>query len=86
MLAGVPKAPSRNNPLSNPEKGKVRRDWILGRMANLGMIDERQRLIAQNTPATAAFYGQVVEVDVVLVFLEIYIKNLFQIIKERKKQ
>lgn len=63
MLAGVPKAPSRNNPLSNPEKGKVRRDWILGRMANLGMIDERQRLIAQNTPATAAFYGQVVEVD-----------------------
>ena len=63
MLAGVPKAPSRNNPLSNPEKGKVRRDWILGRMANLGMIDERERLIAQNTPVTAAFYGQVVEVD-----------------------
>ena len=63
MLAGVPKAPSRNNPLSNPEKGKVRRDWILGRMANLGMINERERLIAQNTPVTAAFYGQVVEVD-----------------------
>ena len=63
MLAGVPKAPSRNNPLSNPEKGKVRRDWILGRMANLGMIDARERLIAQNTPVTAAFYGQVVEVD-----------------------
>ena len=63
MLAGVPKAPSRNNPLSNPDKGKVRRDWILGRMANLGMINERERLIAQNTPVTAAFYGQVVEVD-----------------------
>ncbi|MFL2503185.1 MAG: penicillin-binding protein 1A [Luminiphilus sp.] len=63
MLAGVPKAPSRNNPLSSPEKGKVRRDWILGRMANLGMIDERERLIAQNAPVTAAFYGQVVEVD-----------------------
>jgi len=63
MLAGVPKAPSRNNPLSNPEKGKIRRDWILGRMANLGMIDERDRLLAQNAPVTASFYGQVVEVD-----------------------
>ena len=63
MLAGVPKAPSRNNPLSNPEKGKIRRDWILGRMASLGMIDERDRLLAQNSPVTASFYGQVVEVD-----------------------
>ena len=63
MLAGVPKAPSRNNPLSNPEKGKIRRDWILGRMANLRMIDERDRLVAQNSPVTASFYGQVVEVD-----------------------
>ena len=63
MLAGVPKAPSRNNPLSNPDKGKVRRDWILGRMANLDMIDDAQRLAAQETPVTAAFFGQVVEVD-----------------------
>jgi penicillin-binding protein 1A len=63
MLAGVPKAPSRNNPLSNPDEGKGRRDWILGRMASLGMIDETEQLIAQNTPVTADFYGQVVEVD-----------------------
>ena len=63
MLAGVPKAPSRNNPLSNPEKGKIRRDWILGRMENLGMINEAQRDAAQATPVTAAFFGQVVEVD-----------------------
>ena len=63
MLAGVPKAPSRNNPLSNPDKGKVRRDWILGRMAGLGMIGDRERLIAQRAPVTASFYGQVVEVD-----------------------
>ena len=31
-------------------------------MANLGMIDERERLIAQNTPVTGHFI-QVVEVD-----------------------
>ena len=63
MLAGVPKAPSRNNPLSNPEKGKIRRDWILGRMENLGMISDNERYAAQLTPVTAAFFGQVVEVD-----------------------
>ena len=63
MLAGVPKAPSRNNPLSNPEKGKIRRDWILSRMENLGMISEAERYAAQATPVTAAFFGQVVEVD-----------------------
>ena len=27
------------------------------------MIDDRDRLVAQNAPVTAAFYGQVVEVD-----------------------
>ena len=46
MLAGIPKAPSRNNPLSNPERAKIRRDWILGRMASLGMIDEQLAITA----------------------------------------
>ncbi|MGA1581045.1 MAG: transglycosylase domain-containing protein [Luminiphilus sp.] len=55
MLAGVPKAPSRNNPLSNPEKGKIRRDWILGRMENLGMITEAERDAAMATPMTVLF-------------------------------
>ena len=63
MLAGVPKAPSRNNPLSNPDKGKIRRDWILGRMASLGMITPGESQIAQSAPVTASFHGQVVEVD-----------------------
>ncbi len=63
MLAGVPKAPSRNNPLSNPERGKVRRDWILRRMASLDMITESDSLLAQNSAVTASFHGQVVEVN-----------------------
>jgi len=63
MLAGVPQAPSRHNPLSNPDKGKIRRDWILGRMASLGMITPGESQIAQSTPVTASFHGQVVEVD-----------------------
>lgn len=63
MLAGVPKAPSRNNPLSNPEKGKVRRDWILSRMASLGLITDSESQQARHSNVTASFFGQVVEVD-----------------------
>ncbi|MCK9237807.1 MAG: transglycosylase domain-containing protein, partial [Thiopseudomonas sp.] len=32
MIAGLPKAPSRFNPIANPERSMERRDWILGRM------------------------------------------------------
>jgi penicillin-binding protein 1A len=39
MIAGLPKAPSRFNPLANPARSKERRDWILGRMYK-GKIDE----------------------------------------------
>ena len=63
MLAGIPKAPSRNNPLSNPEAGKVRRNWILGRMASLGYLTEEQRRLAAAQPVTASYHGQLVEVD-----------------------
>jgi penicillin-binding protein 1A len=38
MLAGLPKAPSRDNPVSNPERARARRDYVLGRMHELGMI------------------------------------------------
>ena len=63
MLAGIPKAPSRNNPLSNPDAGKIRRDWILGRMESLGMIDKPTRDIAMNEPVSASYHGLRVQVD-----------------------
>ncbi|MFC0677000.1 penicillin-binding protein 1A [Lysobacter korlensis] len=37
-LAGIPKFPSSGNPLSNPERAKLRRDYILDRMAELGFV------------------------------------------------
>lgn len=40
MIAGLPKAPSRYNPLVNPTRAKERRDWILGRLYRLGRIDQ----------------------------------------------
>lgn len=63
MLAGIPKAPSRNNPLSNPEAGKNRRNWILGRMESLGLISAAERKSASAEPVTAAYHGLLVEVD-----------------------
>jgi penicillin-binding protein 1A len=57
MLAGIPKAPSRNNPVSGPTAGKERRNWILGRMLELGYIDPlgHQQAVAQ--PVTARLHG-----------------------------
>ena len=57
MLAGLPKAPSRYNPLSNPERSQIRRDWILGRMQNLGYISESEFEAAVAKPVTATHHG-----------------------------
>ena len=50
MLAGLPKAPSRDNPLTNPENAIERRNAILRQMQNLGFIDEAAYTQAVNTP------------------------------------
>jgi len=39
MIAALPKAPSRINPVSNPEAALERRNYILGRMHQLGYLD-----------------------------------------------
>jgi penicillin-binding protein 1A len=57
MLAGIPKAPSRNNPISRPEGGKERRDWILGRMLTLGYITAQAHQEATQQPVSARHHG-----------------------------
>lgn len=57
MLAGIPKAPSRNNPISGPVAGEQRRNWILGRMQALGYINSEAQLAARNAPVTARHHG-----------------------------
>jgi penicillin-binding protein 1A len=39
MLAGLPKAPSRNSPLGNYQAADARRQYVLGRMRDLGHVD-----------------------------------------------
>ena len=42
MLAGLPKAPSANNPVVNPKRAKSRQQYILQRMHDLGYITTAQ--------------------------------------------
>lgn len=42
MLAGLPKAPSAYNPISNPNRAIQRRNWILSRMEKLDYISSEQ--------------------------------------------
>ena len=57
MIAGLPKAPSSYNPISNPSRALVRRNWILNRMRSLGLIDRQTFETAIKTPVTASYHG-----------------------------
>ena len=43
MLAGLPKAPSANNPIVNPDRATIRQRYIIERMFENGFIAEAQR-------------------------------------------
>jgi penicillin-binding protein 1A len=48
MLAGLPKAPSAYNPIVNPPRALIRRDWIIDRMFSLGYIDAEEHKQARS--------------------------------------
>jgi len=61
MLAGIPKAPSRYNPLSNFARAEARQHYVLGRMLALGYLTEpeykaamAQKLAMRSTDSSAA--------------------------------
>ena len=57
MLAGLYKAPSKYNPISNPQRSQIRRDWILGRMLKLGYINQTQYETGIASPIIARFHS-----------------------------
>lgn len=61
MLAGLPKAPSRNNPLSRPDNARDRRNYVLSRMYKLDMISAEEFEQAKNTPVSASRHVKKVE-------------------------
>jgi penicillin-binding protein 1A len=63
MIAALPKAPSRINPLINPRKAINRRNYVLRRMLALEFIDQTQFEVASRAPVTASFSGISSEVE-----------------------
>jgi len=57
MIAGLPKAPSAYNPVTNPSRALTRRNWILKRMLDLNYLSEKEYLDAQQQPVTAQLHG-----------------------------
>lgn len=62
-IAGLPKAPSKTNPISNPQASKERRHYVLGRMLKLGYIDQQAYDNANNSPVTAEWHRQAIDID-----------------------
>ncbi len=63
MIAGLPKAPSSNNPLANPQRAIERRNYVLGRMAKLGFITQAEYSAAIKEPITASLHVPKPEVE-----------------------
>lgn len=63
MIAGLPKAPSRYNPIANPERAKQRRDWILGRMHRLGWLSQVDFELALAEQDNASYHGSLADIQ-----------------------
>ena len=63
MIAGLPKAPSKYNPIAKPERALQRRDWILGRMLSLEKITTSQYQTAISEPDTASYHGSISKIN-----------------------
>jgi penicillin-binding protein 1A len=62
MIAALPKAPSRVNPVNNPSAALARRNYILGRMRKLGYLDDEAYETALAEEDGAELYTVQVEV------------------------
>lgn len=63
LLAGLPKAPSRDNPAVNPERARERRDYVLRRMRELEFISELDFEAAKAEPVATQTERPLAEID-----------------------
>jgi len=62
-LAGVLPAPSRYNPVYSATNAEIRRGYVLGRMLDLGYIDEASHESALTWPMESRLHGAAVELN-----------------------
>lgn len=63
MIAGLPKAPSAFNPIINPSRAKLRRDYVLRRMHELNFISDQELEKALSIEVHAKRHGPTIEVE-----------------------
>ena len=63
LLAGLPRAPSRENPVTNPQAAKQRRAYVLRRMHELNLISAEEQVTAESAPVESRMHGASIEVD-----------------------
>ena len=63
MIAGLPKAPSTSNPIRNKRKAMNRRNYVLGRMFDLGYIDKAAYDKATTIVDDASWHGLSIELE-----------------------
>lgn len=63
MIAGLPKAPSAYNPITNPQRAETRRNWILRRMYKIGAIDRPTYEAARSTSVDVRYHGPTPELE-----------------------
>lgn len=61
MIAGLPKAPSRFNPITNPQRALTRRNYVLKRMHKVGFISSQKYQNTLNEPTTAKLHAPLIE-------------------------
>lgn len=63
VLASLPKAPSANNPVKNPERAAERRNYVLRRMLELNNITQQEYNAAIAAPVVVRQANMAVDVD-----------------------
>jgi len=62
MVAGLPKAPSKYNPIADPKRALQRRNYVLRRMSEVGYITSHAYNNAMQMPITARYHSREIEV------------------------
>ena len=63
LLAGLPRAPSVDNPVASVERARERRAYVLRRMLELGKIDAAAHDAANAVPIANRLYGPIIELE-----------------------
>ena len=63
LIAGLPRSPSRDNPVASVERARDRRAYVLRRMLETGRIDAAARDAALQVPIDGRLHGPDIELD-----------------------